>query len=126
MHQYKSVEETTNETADWREQFKKRPVACSLGAAAGGFVIGYVIAAMMNRQGDEHHGVKRSRPGLLERLQVTEAYDLLHREAAAVGKQFVCELTQTAEEVILPVAIAGIRAWLGGLLVEKNETTDSR
>jgi hypothetical protein len=37
--------ETVKEALDWREHFKKRPVAWSLGALGVGFVAGYGIAA---------------------------------------------------------------------------------
>ena len=46
-HQYESVKDAL----DWREQFKKRPVAWSLGAAGVGFCTGYCIAAFI--KGDE-------------------------------------------------------------------------
>jgi hypothetical protein len=46
-HQYESVKDAL----DWREQFKKRPVAWSLGAAGAGFCLGYCIAAFV--KGDE-------------------------------------------------------------------------
>src|ERR1041385_8312704 len=32
--------QAVKETLDWREQFKKRPVAWSAGAAGGGFFVG--------------------------------------------------------------------------------------
>ncbi|MCM3873363.1 MAG: hypothetical protein ND895_22000 [Pyrinomonadaceae bacterium] len=41
MHQYEDVKDAL----DWREQFKKRPVAWSLGAAGVGFCVGYCIAS---------------------------------------------------------------------------------
>jgi hypothetical protein len=46
VHQYEAVKDTIHETLDWREQFKKRPVAWSAGAVGGGFLLGYAIAAM--------------------------------------------------------------------------------
>ena len=39
-------------TLDWREQFKRRPVAWSAGAMGAGFCLGYCIAAYA--KGDEH------------------------------------------------------------------------
>ncbi|HET6892248.1 MAG TPA: hypothetical protein VFH31_14195 [Pyrinomonadaceae bacterium] len=46
-HQVESVKDAL----DWREQFKKRPLAWSLGAAGVGFCTGYCIAAFI--KGDE-------------------------------------------------------------------------
>src|ERR1044072_2869061 len=43
--------QAVKETLDWREQFKKRPVAWSAGAAGVGFLVGYCIASMA--KGDE-------------------------------------------------------------------------
>ncbi|HYJ86072.1 MAG TPA: hypothetical protein VEW46_08465, partial [Pyrinomonadaceae bacterium] len=37
VHQYENVKDAL----DWREQFKKRPVAWSVGAAGVGFCVGY-------------------------------------------------------------------------------------
>ena len=47
VQQYESVKETISETLDWREQFKKQPVAWSVGAAGAGFLAGYGIAAVI-------------------------------------------------------------------------------
>src|SRR6267154_4302789 len=47
VHQYEAVKETINDTLDWRAQVKKRPVVWSAGAAGGGFLIGYTIAALL-------------------------------------------------------------------------------
>ncbi len=44
-NQYQSVKESISETLDWREQFRKRPVAWSVGALSVGFMTGYCIAA---------------------------------------------------------------------------------
>jgi hypothetical protein len=41
VHQYENVKDAL----DWREQFKKRPVAWSLGAAGVGLCVGYCIAS---------------------------------------------------------------------------------
>ena len=37
--------QAVKDTLDWREQYKKRPVAWTLGAAGVGFVVGYGLAA---------------------------------------------------------------------------------
>jgi hypothetical protein len=46
VNQYQSVRETVVETLDWREQFRKRPVAWSLGAMGAGLIVGYSIAGV--------------------------------------------------------------------------------
>ncbi len=44
-NQYQTVKESISETLDWREQYRKRPVAWSVGALSVGFLTGYCIAA---------------------------------------------------------------------------------
>ena len=51
VNQYQAVKDTL----DWREQFKKRPVAWSAGALGVGFLVGYGIAATIKGDGNEHH-----------------------------------------------------------------------
>ena len=50
--------ETVKDALDWREHFKKAPVAWSLGAAGVGFFVGYGIAAAV--AGDEYDKVHYS------------------------------------------------------------------
>jgi len=45
--------ETVKDALDWREQFKKRPVAWSLGAAGVGFCVGYGIASAIKGEHSE-------------------------------------------------------------------------
>jgi len=47
VHQYESVKESISETLDWREQFKKRPVAWVAGAAGAGFLAGYSVTSII-------------------------------------------------------------------------------
>lgn len=44
--------QAVKDTLDWREQFKRRPVAWSAGAMGAGFCLGYCIASYA--KGDEH------------------------------------------------------------------------
>src|ERR1700741_1374844 len=94
--------ENVKDALDWREHFKKQPVAWSLGAAGVGFFVGYGLAAALS--GDDDEGIpyasqtmrsyepqraigeplasaissgktngKDDGPGLLERLKETSA-----------------------------------------------------
>src|ERR1044071_2484190 len=45
--------QAVKETLDWREQFKKRPVAWSAGAAGVGFLVGYGLRSEERRVGEE-------------------------------------------------------------------------
>jgi len=46
--------QAVKETLDWREQFKKRPVAWSAGAAGVGFLVGYGLAAIVKGDSDDY------------------------------------------------------------------------
>jgi hypothetical protein len=58
VHQYENVKDAL----DWREQFKKRPVAWSLGAAGVGFCVGYCIAATVKGEDSESERYVSSEP----------------------------------------------------------------
>jgi len=45
--------QAVKETLDWREQFKRRPVAWSAGAAGVGFLLGYGVAAMVKGDSED-------------------------------------------------------------------------
>ena len=47
--------QAVKETLDWREQFRKRPVAWSAGALGMGFLVGYGLAAMIKSDGDDEY-----------------------------------------------------------------------
>jgi len=51
VHQYESVRESISETLDWREQFRKRPIAWAAGAAGAGFLTGYCVTSMIKGDG---------------------------------------------------------------------------
>jgi hypothetical protein len=55
-NQYQSVRETISETLDWREQFRKRPIAWSVGALSVGLLVGYGIAGAIKGERDEREG----------------------------------------------------------------------
>jgi hypothetical protein len=45
--------QAVKDTLDWREQFKKRPVAWCVGAAGVGFAVGYGVAALVKGEPDD-------------------------------------------------------------------------
>jgi hypothetical protein len=55
-NQYQSVRESISETLDWREQFRKRPVAWSVGALSVGFMTGYCLAATFKGESGGREG----------------------------------------------------------------------
>lgn len=136
VHGYESVKETISETLDWREQFKKRPVAWSAGALGAGFLAGYGIAALVKGNSEDRTDYERLEsdanepatsftgaraegekgPGLLERFKQTEAYDRMRCEAATVGNRLVEEVSKAALEVALPALVGKLREWLNEAL----------
>jgi hypothetical protein len=49
--------QAVKDTLDWREQFKKRPVAWSVGAVGVGFVVGYSLAAVVKGDSGEDDSI---------------------------------------------------------------------
>lgn len=47
VNQYNSVKESVTDALDWREQFRKRPVAWSVGAIGVGIIVGYNIGGLI-------------------------------------------------------------------------------
>ena len=52
-NQYQSVKDSVTGALDWREQFRKRPIAFSVGALSVGFIVGYSIAGAFKGDGYE-------------------------------------------------------------------------
>ncbi|HYJ86191.1 MAG TPA: hypothetical protein VEW46_09060 [Pyrinomonadaceae bacterium] len=135
--------ETVKDALDWREHFKKRPVAWSVGAAGVGFFVGYGIAAALTDDEEDNYVAQTSTyarsltgepinkpaitsngkdegPGLLERFKDTSAYDRLSKEAGAIGDRLVNELSTTAQVVVLPLLLNKIKGWIGIDLSDKT------
>ncbi len=144
--QYENVKDALN----WREHFKKAPVAWTLGAAGVGFFVGYgIAAALTDDERDEIHYAKSSAysltsqpetlkaassqtsngkdegPGLLERFRDTSAYDRLSKEVGSLGDRVVEELSTTAHQVLLPALLKKIKGWVGLDLSAKESSMSS-
>jgi len=146
--QYESVKDAL----DWREHFKRAPVAWSVGAAGVGFLVGYgVAAAITDQERNEVHTAANSRrplvpqsayeaarssptngkdkaddhPGMLERLRETSAYEKLSQEAGSLGDRFIEELSATAHQVVLPALLNKIKGWIGLDLSDKGASMKS-
>jgi hypothetical protein len=51
--QYENVRETISQTLDWREQFRRRPVAFAAGAGVAGLILGYSVGGVVFGGGGE-------------------------------------------------------------------------
>lgn len=147
--QYESVKDAL----DWREHFKRNPVAWSAGAAGVGLLVGYgLAAAITDREGNDvhyaaspsyrlsqpayqpgyeeaakpsHSNGKDDHPGMLERIRETSAYERLSKEAGSLGDRFIEELSTTAHEVVLPALLKKVKGWIGLDLSEKRPSMRS-
>lgn len=147
--------ETVKDALDWREHFKKQPVAWTLGAAGVGFFVGYGIAAALTDDRNEGSqiydsesyarplipestsravpvkaattaaGVEDASPGLLERFRETSAYERLSKEAGSLGERLVEELSTTAHTVVLPLLLNKLKGWIGVDLSDKSTPRSS-
>jgi ElaB/YqjD/DUF883 family membrane-anchored ribosome-binding protein len=50
--QYQNVRESISQTLDWREQYRRRPVAFAVGATAVGVIAGYTIGGVIFGDGE--------------------------------------------------------------------------
>lgn len=53
-NQYQAVRETVTDALDWREQFRRRPVAFSVGALSVGFLVGYSLGGALKSDGGSY------------------------------------------------------------------------
>jgi hypothetical protein len=140
--------QAVKDTLDWREQFKKRPVAWSAAALGVGFCTGYCIAnyvkgderdyySATDRYGDESrhyaaqefvtqtkqgNGTHDTGPNFFEKLTNTQAFGRVRDEAGNIGDAVVQELSKTAKTVVIPALITSLRNFIGDHLpnVEKR------
>ncbi|HEY2974150.1 MAG TPA: hypothetical protein VGJ48_16665 [Pyrinomonadaceae bacterium] len=144
--------ENVKDALDWREHFKRQPLAWSLGAAGVGFFVGYGVAAAI--KGDDYDEVRQTSttayslaaqpvlgapplespakpngkddgPSVLERFKETSAYERLSKEAGALGDRLVEELSTTAQQVVLPALLKQIKSWIGLDLSSKSSSTSA-
>jgi hypothetical protein len=95
-NKYESVKESVSETLDWREQFRKHTAAWSLGALAGGYLIGSAIASSLD------HTQKKGRKK-----------DGLFAEISAVGEALSEEFSGIAQTILIPALVNKVRNTFG-------------
>lgn len=145
--------EHVKDALDWREHFRSRPVAWSLGAAGVGFVVGYGLAGAIKDRGHEEMYFEPARPyaseqigeplaaalstpdtsanghdkgpSLVSRIKETRAFDRLQQEVGTLGDRLVDELSTTAQEVVLPALLRKIKEWIGADLAPKEPKTEA-
>jgi len=144
--------ESVKEALDWREHFKKQPLAWSIAAAGVGFFVGYGIAAALKGKEDKYvpsvthayaaqpiigessvvretertNGGHPQAPGLLARFKETTAYERLSNEVNSLGDRLLVELSATAQKVVLPVLLNRVKHWIGLDLSNKAHSQTAR
>ena len=139
--------EHVKDALDWKEHFRARPVAWSLGAAGVGFCVGYCVAGAIKDRGKEKctsnqrpyaseqigeplaaslasrtteaNGHDKG-PGLVSRIKDTRAFDRLQQEVGTLGDRLVDEISTTAQEVVLPALLRKVKEWIGADLSREN------
>ena len=127
------------DTLDWREQFKRRPVAWSAAALGAGFATGYCIASYAKgdnsdydvapaqplMQSNPDNGKHDRGPSFFQKVANTSAFEKVRDEAGNIGDAFVQELSKTAKNVVLPALITSLRNFIGDHLpnAEKKPST---
>jgi len=135
--------QAVKDTLDWREQFKKRPLAWSAGALGVGFVAGYSLAGAFKHNdvdyqryssysgrvpltGAQHQQASAAysspapyadqlheRRGFVAKVRDSSAYETVSKEVSSLGDKFVKELASTAQLVILPFVLSKVKEWVG-------------
>ncbi len=135
--------QAVKDTLDWREQFKRRPVAWSAAALGVGFCTGYCIASYAKGEGSDYDSAidrygeesrhyatmavpsepsMRSRqdngkhdtgPSFFQKVAQTPAFEKVRDEAGNIGDAIVQELSKTAKTVVLPALITSLRNFIG-------------
>jgi len=77
--------QAVKDTLDWKEQFKKRPVAWSLGALGLGFATGYCIANFV--KGDDRYDYSRAIDRFGEETKHYTSPSIMETSAAAMAPQ---------------------------------------
>ncbi len=54
-NQYQQVRNTINESLDWREQYRRRPIPFAIGALGVGLVVGYSVAGAFKSDDDDDY-----------------------------------------------------------------------
>ncbi len=119
--------ETVKDALDWREHFKKRPVAWSVGAAGVGFFVGYGIAAAIAGDDDDEsygHATSTSYNYLIE--PDTQSSSSYARNAASIksnGKDEGPGMLERFKETSAYERLSKEAGTLGDRLVEELSTT---
>jgi len=80
--------ENVKDALDWREHFKRQPVAWSLGAAGVGFFVGYGIAAAVSGDNDDREDDYESSSSYAPAAETSYAY-----AASSIGEPLAAAMS---------------------------------
>jgi ElaB/YqjD/DUF883 family membrane-anchored ribosome-binding protein len=138
-NQYQNVRESINEALDWKEHYRKRPVAFTVGALSFGFLLGYEYNSFgsdirsstsyspQSITGDTGMSTGISyepeKPGIIQKFKETKAYDRLQEEISNLGDRFVDELANVARTAVLPALLSKVKDFIGVDLNTQDSST---
>jgi hypothetical protein len=118
--------ENVKDALDWREHFRRQPVAWSLGAAGVGFFVGYGIAAALSGDdSDEVHYASSTAYALPRQQFAQEAIDVESRKSKGKdnGKHEGPGLLERFRETSAYDKLSQEAGAIGDRLVEQLSTT---
>jgi hypothetical protein len=120
--------ENVKDALDWREHFKKQPVAWTLGAAGVGFFVGYGLAAALTDDGDSRsalsYGEAYARPLITDAVPSSPAAsNTAIGSASSNGHDEGPGLIQRFRETSAYDRLSKEAGTLGDRLVEELSTT---
>src|SRR5205085_129658 len=117
VNKYESVKESVSETLDWREQYRKRPIAWSVGAGAVGLLVGYSIASAFKGDGEDYSDVWNE-----DYAPVQKAYAGQAITGGSYGSSaLAASPARTAQSVVLPLIFKKIKNYFGLDLSSKSQ-----
>jgi len=122
--------ENVKDALDWREHFKRQPVAWSLGAAGVGFFVGYGIASAIRGDDEEeiHYGSSRAyslspQPAIGDKLGIALNSQSSESSTKSNGKDEGPGLLERFRETSAYDRLSQEAGTLGDRLVEELSTT---
>jgi len=79
VNQYQQVRSSINDSLDWREQFRRRPVPFAAGAFGAGLVLGYAVAGSFGDEDEDEEFDGREEEHF---ARIDQGFDRLRQETA--------------------------------------------
>ena len=140
--------QAVKDTFDWREQYKRRPIAWSVGALGVGFVTGYKLAGTFKHDSTPTYfsseqyshtparkiseGIDRDvswsaedrdqGPGFVGRVKDSAAFNKVSDEASSLGNELLSEVSSAARTILVPFLLMKFKEFVGLDKIEKSQS----